>query len=353
MPLIKTKALKMTDADVTYISLVDHGASRVPFKIIKQEKQDMGKHFAGLDIGRLFSRKAELPPVLVGVVVKKSDDFDDVTEHVKKSGFVIDAPEEVEGATIFQQEELSDDDTRTPVTIRLNEDIAVVMKGFNPYNMETEDGSFADRCEAQGFYPGVRSVTEILSTAVMEAVSKAENPVEASKTVVKLMDEAKQYFNSMIGALPAKAFKLESPIEKKAKAKPKKKIPPKVKDMEDEDEGEEMSDEAKDKKPKKMMKVSISEDDVQNIVHSQIEAFINTIATKVDEVATVVKGMDGRMKKSEATLVDVQKAIDGTVVHGSEDDDAGAPVKKGSKEYVPQDFDTGFDRHARQRMKVA
>lgn len=75
MPTIKTTAKKMTDAEVQFISLVDHGASRTPFKIIKQEKTPMGKFYEGLDIGRLFTKKAELPVQIVGVVVKKEEWF--------------------------------------------------------------------------------------------------------------------------------------------------------------------------------------------------------------------------------------------------------------------------------------
>ena len=45
--------------------------------------------------------------------------------------------------------------------------------------------------------------------------------------------------------------------------------------------------------------------------------------------------------------------MDGTVVHGSEDDDTGTPVRKAAKPYVEKDFDTGFDRNARARFKVA
>jgi len=78
-----------------------------------------------------------------------------------------------------------------------------------------------------------------------------------------------------------------------------------------------------------------------------------TLSKKMDDVTKAVKGIDTRMTKSEELIADVQKAVEGTVVSGSEEEDAGTPVRKNVKAYVPQDFDTGFDRNARARFKVA
>lgn len=60
MPKFKVKANEMTEATVSHISLVDRGANRIPFKIVKQEKSGMSaKHFASLDLRNLFVRKNE------------------------------------------------------------------------------------------------------------------------------------------------------------------------------------------------------------------------------------------------------------------------------------------------------
>lgn len=206
---IKISATKMTDAKVSFISLVERGANRIPFKIMKKEKPMAGP-ISGLDLGSLFARKAEKPTVeLVGVVTMKGEGLDSVKGQIQEAGFAVDSTLDTQdNSVVFAQVDKAEGDG---VVVRLSEHVALVTKGFSPYNMDMQvgDGSFADQCKAQGFYPGVRTAMEVAADSVITAAYSSTNPGDAAKAVSKMMDECKAYVLSLINGLPVKAFKLE------------------------------------------------------------------------------------------------------------------------------------------------
>ena len=53
--------------------------------------------------------------------------------------------------------------------------------------------SFADQVSAQGFYPGISALIEVLRSDIYSTVEKASNPQEAAIAVEKVFDEAKAY----------------------------------------------------------------------------------------------------------------------------------------------------------------
>lgn len=411
MPTVKVTANKMTDASVSFISLVDRGANRIPFKIVKQEKS-MSGHFAGLDLGKLFARKSETKDKqgeVLAVVTMKGESFDSVKKQVADAGFSVDNVQEMEdGSVIFKQDGDMEGET---TLVRLNDHVAVVTKGFRPHAMDITvgDGSFAEQCAAQGFYPGVRTIVDVLAHSINVAVDQAASPQDAAKMVAKMFDEAKTYTVGFLGGLPVKAFKLESVTVEKAaapKAKPadgedmadgemaegedpeKKKAPaakaatagkkkPVTDDMGDEEDDAGMdADEddaeqaAEDKaKPKAKSKKSedggLTEDDVSSIVAEKVDAAVSEMAKKMDEalaaiqkvvsesvskVSTSVEDLSGRVAKAEQKATVAESAIKGTVVHGSESGDH-APVQKSESSGVfgGRDIDTAFMPNVRKR----
>lgn len=213
MPKAKFSAVKMSGAQVSHISLVERGANRIPFKVVKKEKQDMSA-FESLDLGGLFSRrKAEkAAPQVVAVVTMKGEGFDSIKKQVEEAGFAVaDVQEMEDGSMVFNQGEFSAKDSDTQV-IRMNDNIALVMKGFSPYNMDvTADGmSFAEQCAAKGFYPGISTIMETLGDALRSSVQVAKTPAEAKASASKLFSEASAYAASFVSGLPQKAFKLET-----------------------------------------------------------------------------------------------------------------------------------------------
>ena len=148
MPTINFKATKMTGAKVSHISLVERGANRIPFKVVKQEK-DMSA-FQGLDLGGLFNRRKseKTEPKVVAVVTMKGEAYEAVAKMVEEAGFAVASVQEMDdGSMIFKQEDGAIEDLMEGSSVlRLNDHIALVTKGFSPYNMDvTSDGvTFAD-----------------------------------------------------------------------------------------------------------------------------------------------------------------------------------------------------------------
>lgn len=211
MPTIKFKANKMSDAHVSHISLVERGANRIPLKIVKEEKQGMSK-FASLDLGNfgaVFARKAEKPaPAIVGIVAMKGEGFESIKKQVEAAGFAVaDMTENADGSVVFKQGDIEGDST----LVRLNDHVALVCKGFSPYNMDiNSDGvTFADVCAAQGFYPGINTIMEVLASSVRDTVYASASPADAKTQVGKLFGEAQAYVSAFLAGMPVKAFKME------------------------------------------------------------------------------------------------------------------------------------------------
>lgn len=213
MPKVRIQATKMSDARVDFISLVARPANRSPIKIAKQEQQEPSMKLRNaFDLSGLFTQKSEAQaPVVVGVATMKDDNFDAVKKQVEEAGFAVDQLVELEDqSVVFKQAEVADGDEG--VAIRLNDNVAVVAKGFRPYNMDMDVGesSFKDMAAAQGFYPSVGTVLDVVRSSIYSVVEKAASPDEAATAVAKMFDEAKQYATTMVSGLPSKAFKLES-----------------------------------------------------------------------------------------------------------------------------------------------
>lgn len=214
MPTMKLKATKMHDAKVSYISLVERGANRIPFKIVKKEKGMAGNSaFAGLDLANLFTRKAEKPVKVevVGIVTMKDERLDSIKEQLEANGFDIAKQTEMEdGSVVFKQGDTEMDGEGQ--VVRISDHIALVTKGFNPYlmNMAIGDQTFEQVCKAQGFYPGIGTVMDVLRTSVMQFAAKSEDPSAATDAIDSMFDEAKAYVVQMVSTMPASAFKTET-----------------------------------------------------------------------------------------------------------------------------------------------
>lgn len=397
MPKLKFQATKMSDAHVSHISLVERGANRIPFKVIKEETGM--KAFAGLDLGGLFSRKAEKTveePQVIAVATMNGDTLDAVKKSLTDAGFAVENMQEMEdGSVIFKQEGCSDEALADGVVVRLSENIAIVTKGFSPYNMDvTADGvTFADQCAAKGFYPGISAVMETLSDSIRSVVYAAKTPAEAKVAVAKLFSEAAAYTGSFVASLPVKAFKLEAdvPVSTVANvaaeaaaaadagaavegegadgetvekaAKPGKKVPPEGDPEGGAEDG--MGDEPDPMKGKgKGCKKDEGEDGAAGAAEPAaaltIEAVSDMVATKVSEatgslvakleellgkfdgVQTTVAALTERTEKAEAALAESEKVVKAALVVGSDATDAEPSAARKSESSVGRVTDTAF-----------
>jgi hypothetical protein len=219
VPTVKTQMTEMKSATVDRISLVAKASSRIPFRVIKEDRSAMTNPLKTLDLAQVFKgKKADPVPTIVGVVTMKGATFEAVKKAAAEAGFKVETVvENSDGSVVLKQADSAEGEKL--VVIKMG-DVAVTMKGFAPYNCVLDvsgDGdstvSFAEMCSAQGFYPDVSTVMDVLQTSVMQAAYKAEDPKSASETVAKMFDEAKAYAVTLMSALPAACFKMEKTLK--------------------------------------------------------------------------------------------------------------------------------------------
>ena len=166
-------------------------------------------------VGAIFKSQKPIPevPEILAVVTLKGDALASTLAAIEAAGFSVQkSDEQADGSVLLPQVD-SADMSEAVVVIKMGDHTALVVKGFSPYSMQMDnvDGmSFSDICKAQGFYPGMRTTMDVLSSSVFEVASKSEDQTSAAEAVSKMFDEAKSYAVSMVKALPSKAFKLEA-----------------------------------------------------------------------------------------------------------------------------------------------
>lgn len=379
------KATEMKEAKVARISLVDHAATRMPFKVIKQEKSmNPLKH---LDLASVFKREkpAAAAPEVVGVITLKSEGYESVAGQIGEAGFVTTAPVEMEdGSVVFGQGTgMADDST----LVRISENAVLAVKGLVPYDMDLsfEGGTeFATVCKTQGFYPGVGSVIDTLRTSVLTLAEKSENMEATLENIEKMFDEAKQYAVTMVQSLPAKAFKLEFVFPEESAEPVDKGFKPFVKGGGTADDNEDPNKDTpeldKDGNPIKPMKAkkedgsegnpadaggntpapvveSVTSEKVAEIVGAQMaeftakmESMFAGVQKSVADAAEEVKTLGTRVESAEQIAKSAQKALEGTVVLGGASE-AGDHVEVARKREVRsgREIDTGFRPVARRQ----
>lgn len=365
MPILTFKATEMKDAKVAHISLVDRAATRIPFKIIKQEKSmSVLKH---LDLASVFKKdgnavKTEKSEV-IGVITMKADGFKSVKEQIQEAGFSVSNEAEMsDGSVVFGQGE---DLTGEHVLVRLSDSAVVAVKSFDPYlmNISMPDGtSFSEVCKSQGFYPGAGTVVDVLRDTVLKLASKSDNAIATSVEVGQMFDEAKHYVMAMIEDLPANIFKLElvtpevdDDDEEVSKACKKPAVKGSEDSMESEDDGTDDADDQK-KFPFKAKKadeavdvqdappesgtVELVKKQVEDLT-TRMEAFLSGVAKAVEDVGDNVLALATRMETVESVAKATSEVVSGTVVLGSDGGDQTQVVKAEARSHG-REIDTAF-----------
>lgn len=378
---------KLSKLDVKYVSLVDRGANRIPFRIIKQE-QDMS-----IDLARLGFRtkKADAQPpakgeaqakpeaTLTAVVLAKNDEslIADARTALAEQG--IDLPDTKvfeDGTVALYKGEYEDG-----AIVRVDENVAVVLKAFEPWGGSSTDSTFAELVASRGFYDNVRTAMNIASDSLYDSMYDAKSPAEAGTAVKKLMDDLSAYVVSLAKSLPVSVFKVEKVIgevvAKSTSGAPKKPTPeeaaaagegekpaeadatddktPAGGDAEKPAEGE--ADGADDKSKKK----PVSMEEVASTMESALAPVLEVLSTMaekmkaVSEAVSVVTQKVEVIEKTTEQKIDVlaqkvdtaSRAVRGAVVASETLGDAvSAPTKVKKQDADPRSgvFDTAFIR---------
>jgi Zn finger protein HypA/HybF involved in hydrogenase expression len=205
MARFRAKLKELKNANVNYISLVDRAATRIPFRVLKQEKGD-----ETLDLTKIF--KADRTPEVVAVVVRDPGDaelVERVRAAVQDVGFSTETVRKGENVTIFEQKETPED----AQLIRLSENVVVAVQGFHPAN-----GEFEDMVSADGFFNGISGAFAVVQKGISDTIQETADENELRATVSGLLNNLSEYVTALVDNVPTQVFKAEHAIEKAVKS---------------------------------------------------------------------------------------------------------------------------------------
>lgn len=212
---MKTTLTEMKKADVRFVSLVERGANRIPFRIVKSEKESTMIDLS--NPGRIFKRDKAAPTgsSVVGIVVKsQKDDAANaaVTAALTEAGFKVDnATKNEDGTIVFAQDGAID--TEGTHLVRLSDEMVVVMKGFAPYSTDMDASTdFSEVMACQGFYQGINTATDALATTIRNALYSASSGADAAKTMSASFSKFQTYVVALLNGIPSKAFKADTAL---------------------------------------------------------------------------------------------------------------------------------------------
>lgn len=201
---------ELKSARVSWISLVDAGAARTPFKIQKAEEPGGG---AMLNFNTIF-KDAPFESRVLAVAVAPDVDETAVKDVIEKAGLKAETRKEIDGAAVYEQGEGAlDSGTGRLVTVKLNEKIAVVCdvaKSFSPF---TGSPDFNENLKSLGFLPSFELSLDALRTSTFESLQKAETRGDAAKMVTQAATDFAKHLSAMVGQLPEEVFKLEEVVK--------------------------------------------------------------------------------------------------------------------------------------------
>lgn len=208
---IKSKVRELSNAKVSYVSLVTRGANRIPFRLIKTSKEQDGM----IDLSSLKSifspvKKAALDtPRITAVVIKKDANLADKLQEISKAGLRTDNVLELEDGTILVSQEA--DSQIGAVIVKMGDNSFLLVKGMYSYTTP----SFNDLVNTQGFYPNVDTATSSLKQICFDAVGAMHlSQEDAQKVISDALKDFSSYIESLVSIIPKDVFKLESALEK-------------------------------------------------------------------------------------------------------------------------------------------
>lgn len=201
MPTIRAKLKQLKDADVRWISLVDRAATRIPFRVVKRDKENS----MGIDLTKVFKREdSGTKPYVSALVVfaqKNEKASAQVLEAIKQHGFTTDRVQKSdEGETLVYAQ---GDQSADAVVVRLSDQTLVTVGG-----LKTPTGWVGELVEKQGFFPDLQMAGDILQQQITEIVAKSETPQEDLEAGLTSYAE----YLSQMAILPSACYKLDESI---------------------------------------------------------------------------------------------------------------------------------------------
>ena len=208
---MRVEANELHDTQVKIVSLVKRGANRLPWRITKEDDDDM------LDLAKIFTRKADAPlaPIVHSIIMRKEcKDQKGLAAILAKSGLDVSKPIAKGDFILFLQK--AGDPSNDAVLIKSNADVGFVVenlsKAFSGYDFSSND--FNDVFSTGSFCPSVAMASDLLGVTIGNILSASESPAAAAASIAKAVEGFKQYSVTLANSLPAQAFKADTLIKR-------------------------------------------------------------------------------------------------------------------------------------------
>lgn len=211
---------KLSDLDVKFVSLVERGANRIPFRIIKSQEKDMSIDLSKLGF-RVKKAAEEAKPGTASVtaVILSSGD-DTVVTKVQKT--LADTGIELTHHTLFEDGTVAlhkeDAAIADGTVIRMNPNFAVVLTDMGKNLDNLKKSAFGEMADAKGYFEGPAPVLEMANDVIRAGVQKADSPIAAGTLVRDSMEGVQQYLGYLTEVLPTGILKSEVAIYEIVKA---------------------------------------------------------------------------------------------------------------------------------------
>jgi hypothetical protein len=197
--MAKMKLKQLRDADVRYISLVDRAATRIPFRVLKRDKESK----MGIDLTKVFKSDDTGKPYVSALVVFAQKDEavgTQVQDAIKAQGFTTDRVQKSDaGETLVFSQSDQKGDTQI---VRLSDHLLVNVGG-----LRMPGGWVGEMIEEHGFFPDLNMAAEALRDQTL-IVAKSDTP-QADATA--MLGSYAAYLDQM-AVLPTACYKLDEVI---------------------------------------------------------------------------------------------------------------------------------------------
>jgi hypothetical protein len=216
---------ELTDAAVSHISLVDRGANREPFRIIKAEGDmkmlDFSKGFQGL-----FTKSEDRPAAIVAVAFSKQFDPKAAAEILGEAGLSFGDAVSTDAALTFPIGDATAEDVEGALIFKISDDVAAairydepetVRKGYTGYDFESTD--FKTVVGTNKSLPMIGVAMSGLQDVVWNIMSNSDTVEVAKSDIKKALKDFSGMVLGIVDNIPATAFKLEAAVQKAAAVK--------------------------------------------------------------------------------------------------------------------------------------
>lgn len=214
---IELKANELSETSVSFISLVDRGANRTPFRIIKSEnpEDNQMKKLDLSNVQNLMRKASEVQKNEVEIVAIATsltgEGLATLKADLKVEGIVVGKALKSDDTNLLIVD--TEADLEDSTTLQLTETVALVVKGFDPY-ISAGDSSFTDAVTGRTFFAGVSDACYVLNDMLISNLYDMNSKDEIAKRASDLIDDFKGYVSNLVYQLPQKAFKIADKVAK-------------------------------------------------------------------------------------------------------------------------------------------